>query len=397
MTTSRSNSHAILSPSAAHRWLNCSAAPSLEMGEPEQTSIYAEEGTLAHAICEAKLRAYISGKKAEDIYKDEHGKYWADDELYSAEMEECSDYYRDIVTQTYEEAKRKTPDAKLLIEVPLDLSMYIPEGYGTSDAVIISDSSIEVIDYKHGEGVKVDAYRNPQMMIYALGAYSAFSFEYNLSTVKMTIVQPRLDNVSVSETPSSALIAWGKEVLKPKAKEAYEGTLGCKTIMSVGKWCQFCKVRKKCKARADEALALAEQGDPRLLTPEQLPDYLLRAESVKGWCNDIIEYATGLLIEGTHIDGYKLVEGRSVRKITNPDGLADALSQYVSKDILYRPLELKTLSDLEKIVGKKIFAEVSGEYIEKPSGKPTLAKATDKRKEYSSTAADFTDAIKNLN
>ena len=172
-----SNSHAILSPSSAYRWLSCSASPALEMNEPDTASVYAQEGTLAHAICESKLKAYLGYGNAEDIYTKEHGRKWVEEPLYSQEMEECSDYYRDIVITKYQEAKQRTPDAKLLVEVHLDLSEYITEGYGTSDAVIISDDAIEVIDYKHGKGVKVSSEKNPQMMIYALGAYDLFSFE----------------------------------------------------------------------------------------------------------------------------------------------------------------------------------------------------------------------------
>ena len=302
-----SNSHAVLSPSSAYRWLSCSASPALEMNEPDTASVYAQEGTLAHAICESKLKAYIDHRNAEDIYTKEHGRKWVEEPLYSQEMEECSDYYRDIVITKYQEAKQRTPDAKLLIEVHLDLSEYITEGYGTSDAVIISDDAIEVIDYKHGKGVKVSSEKNPQMMIYALGAYDLFSFEYRIDKVNMTIVQPRLDNVSAYQLPAYSLVAWGNDVLRPKAQEAYNGTIGCPTTLKAGAWCKFCKVREKCKARAEAALGLLSKGDPRLLSPEELPDYLMQADSIDGWCDDIKSYATELLLHGESVPGYKLV------------------------------------------------------------------------------------------
>lgn len=392
-----SNSHAVLSPSSAHRWLSCSASPALEMNEPDTASVYAQEGTLAHAICESKLKAYIDHGNAEDIYTKEHGRKWVEEPLYSQEMEECSDYYRDIVLAKYKEAKQRTPDAKLLVEVYLDLSEYITEGYGTSDAVIISDNAIEVIDYKHGKGVKVSSEKNPQMMIYALGAYDLFSFEYRIDRVNMTIVQPRLDNVSAYQLPAYSLVAWGNDVLRPKAQEAYNGTIGCPTTLKAGAWCKFCKVREKCKARAEAALGLLSKGDPRLLSPEELPDYLMQADSIDGWCDDIKSYATELLLHGESVPGYKLVEGRSVRRIINPDGLAAVLQKAVPKDMLYKPQELRTITELEKMIGKKAFSDMSDGYIEKPAGKPTLAKITDKRKEYHVIDSDFADAINQLN
>ena len=386
--------HAILSPSASHRWLNCTAAPALEANMPEETSLYAEEGTLAHAICEAKLHELIDGTNAETYYRNENGKLWTEHELYQPEMEETSDYYRDVVAEKLNAARKRTPDALLLIEVRLDFSKYIPKGFGTADAIIVGDGELDVIDYKHGKGVKVDSYRNPQMMTYALGACDRFGFEYKLETVTMTIVQPRIDNTSTWEVPYDALEAWGNEVLKPKATEAFNGTLGCKTRVVVGEWCKFCKVRQQCKARAEAATGLLKHGDARLLSTQEISQLLPQASLVKDWCSDIEDYALSLLLKGEAIDGFKVVEGRSVRKISNPEKLYLALKEkgYDDKSIL-KPKELRSLSELEKLVGKQQFGNFAADYITKPKGKPTIAFASDKRKEYSTSDDDFSHII----
>lgn len=386
--------HAILSPSASHRWLNCTAAPALEAKMPEETSKYAEEGTLAHAICEAKLHELVDGIRAEDYYKKETGHAWTEHELYQPEMEETSDYYRDVVAEKLNAMRKRTPDALLLIEVRLDFSKYIPEGFGTADAVVIGDGEIDVIDYKHGKGVKVDSYHNPQMMTYALGACERFGFEYRLGEVTMTIVQPRIDNTSTWELPYDALEAWGNEVLKPKAKEAFNGTLGCKTEVVVGEWCRFCKVKQQCKARAEAATGLLQNGDARLLSPQEISELLPKASVVKDWCSDIEEYALSLMLQGENIEGFKVVEGRSLRKISDPKTLYRVLidSGYDEATIL-KPKELRSLSELEKLIGKKQFQECAADYIVKPKGKPTIALSSDKRKEFSTFDDDFSHII----
>lgn len=386
--------HAILSPSASHRWLNCTSAPALEMTFPEETSIYAEEGTLAHAICEAKLHELIGDKSAKEYYQEEFGIDWTAHHLYKEEMEDTSDYYRDVVAQKLVEQRQRTPDAQLLIEVKLDFSSWLPKGFGTADAVIVGDGEIDIIDYKHGKGVKVDSTRNPQMMIYALGACEFFGFDYNIENVTMTIVQPRIDNTSTWEIPRSALFKWGDEVLKPKAEEAFGGTLGCVTNTEVGEWCRFCKAKHACKARANAALELIEAGDPRTLSPKEVSIMLTKAKAVEDWCKDINEYALGLMMTGTEIEGYKVVEGRSSRKIKDEKELVDAMVRAgIDKELLYKPQELRTITDLEKVIGKKAFNAIAVDCIEKPKGKPTIALESDKRERFSSIEDDFSHII----
>lgn len=391
--------HAVLSSSASSRWLHCAAAPSIEETLPDTPSEYAAEGTLAHAIGEAKLRHYLDPSRYAMAYwfEDEGtDEPWTAHRLYQPEMEECTDAYRDIVAGKLERARRATPDAVLLIEQRLDFGDWIPEGFGTADAVIIADGVVEVIDYKHGRGVEVDAFRNTQMMIYALGAWRCYSFDYRIDTVRMTIVQPRLGNVSEWELSAPDLLCWGDEVLRPKAATAFRATLGCAAESVPGEWCRFCKARKSCAARADAAMGLLENGDPRLLTPSQVSELLPRAAAVKDWCSDLEEHALGLMLSGEGVKGYKVVEGRSVRKVADPAGLAAALTaaSYPEGDI-YKPRELVTLSALERLCGRKEFAALAAPYITKPAGKPTIARADDKRAEYSQLRQDFSH-LKNI-
>ena len=222
--------HALLSPSAAHRWLNCTAAPRLEENIADSGSTFAEEGTLAHAYCAKHLKGFLGLPTADE---DAEIKQLFD-KYHTGEMDEYTDTYKTIVLEKYNAARAKTPDAQLLVEVKLDFSEWMPEAFGTADAVIIADGTMEIIDFKYGKGVKVSAVKNPQMQIYALGAYSQFSFEYNIQRVRMTIVQPRIDNLSEYELSTVDLLAWATYQLMPKAKEAFEG----KGHQMPGEWCR---------------------------------------------------------------------------------------------------------------------------------------------------------------
>ena len=377
--------HALLSPSASHRWLHCTAAPRLEAQEPDEGSDYAREGTLAHAICENKLKSWLNEQGASyEIDDTEVKELWQD--YYQPEMDNYTDEYVSIIKEKYAAALATTPDAKLHIEQRVDLTEYIPDLFGTADAIIIADGTMEVVDFKYGKGVRVDAYDNPQMKIYALGAWLLLSMEYNIETVKMTIVQPRMDNISEFELTATDLTVWGEQTLKPKAQEALSGG-----TQAAGEWCQFCKVKNKCRALMKAAFdAYDAFPDPALLTLEELPEALAKLPLVKTWMTGVEEYALGLMMQGNRIEGYKVVEGRSMSKIVDPESARNALNAagYDDADIL-KPQELRTITDLEKLVGKKQFTELVGAYVEKPQGKPTIAKATDKRPEYNSVINDF--------
>ena len=246
---------------------------------------------------------------------------------------------------------------------------------------------MEIIDFKYGKGVKVSAIRNPQMQIYALGAYAQFSFEYNIERVRMTIVQPRIDNLSEFELSAYELLAWAAYQLQPKAKEAFEGNGQQKP----GEWCQFCKVKATCKALADLTFAAVEQHpDPKTITPEEMASRVLpMLDTIKTWIKGVDEYTLEQALNGQKYQGFKLVAGRSVRKITDPVAVMGALSGEFAEDAYMKPRELKTITDLEKVIGKKRFGEICGQWIDKPQGKPTLVPESDKRPELSTD--DFSD------
>lgn len=376
--------HALLSPSSAHRWLHCTPAPRLEATEEEKSSSFADEGTLAHAICAMKLKLWLKQPTAdEEIEVARYAKY------HTGEMDDYTDTYVSIVLEKYAKAKQKTKDAKLLIETRLDFTEFIPESFGTGDAVIIADGTMEVIDFKYGKGVRVEAYQNPQMMIYALGALSKFSFDYRIDNVKMTIVQPRIDNISEYELHITDLWEWAEFTLRPKAKMAYKG----EGEQKPGDWCQFCKVKARCRKLAK----LADEScnwhtDPRLISKEEMEGLLPQLPVIKTWLTGVEEFALEQALGGTSFKGYKVVEGRSIRKIAEPEVVACILnSEGYSDEAIFKPEELKGISDLEKVVGKKKFNELCGEYIVKPQGKPTLVPESDKRPPLNAAADDFKD------
>lgn len=367
-------SHALLSPSAAHRWLNCTPSVRLEEGIEDKGSDFAAEGTLAHAICEQKLLS-ILGRPHEDADKE-----IADlsPQYHSGEMDEYADTYRSIVMEKFNAARVNTPDAQLLVEVRLDFRSFLQDSFGTADAVIIADDLMEIIDFKYGKGVKVSAFQNPQMRIYALGALDEFLLEYNIKRVRMTIVQPRIDNLSEDEMPVSSLLKWRDEILRPASELAFRG----EGEQKPGEWCRFCKVKASCKALATLATKTCNEDfkNPRLISDEDIPKLLPLIPVLKSWMDDFTVFSLERAMAGAHLEGYKVVEGRSIRQVTDQDGLVGILTQEgFDRDILFRPAELKTLGDLEKIVGKKKFADLSKPYVTKPQGKPALVELSDKR------------------
>lgn len=377
--------HHMLSPSSAHRWLECLPSAWRESREPEQESGYAGEGTLAHALAALKLRSDL-GK---EIHEDEkeikalEAKLEPQGIRIDAEMDEMTDTYLSIVRTLYWEAVEKTgvADTVLKVETLLDLDPWIKGGSGTADAMIVSDGLLHVIDFKYGKGVAVDARENPQMKLYALGAWYEQSDFYRLpldAEVTMTIVQPRIGNLSQWKTTLGELLAWGEEEARPKAVLAARG----RGPEKPGDWCRFCKVRGKCAALADWSLNMWNlSGEAADLGAEQLGRILKALPSVTGWAEAVKEEAMKRALGGTAIPGYKLVEGRSVRKITEPDKLAGRLlADGIDAEAIWKPRELRTLTELEKSLGKKRFAGYAEGLIEKPKGKPALVEESDRRK-----------------
>lgn len=356
--------HAILSASASHRWLNCNPSARLELEFEDRGSTAAAEGTAAHALCEHKLKRKLK------LRSDRPTSAFDNDE-----MEGYTDDYADFVFEQVKRERRRDKDTLVLIEQRLDFSEYVPDGFGTGDCLIVSKGRLHIIDFKYGQGVLVEAENNPQMKLYALGALKEFGERYEVKRVKMTIFQPRRENVSTWEITVPRLKKWAKGELKAKAEKAYKG----EGSYCPGEWCQFCKASVKCRARAEEKLKLAQSEFklPPLLTDAEIEGVLAKLPDIKKWAEEISEYALNSALAGKQWRGFKLVEGRSVRKYTDEVAVAKAANEAGYYDIYKKTLI--SITEMEKLMGKKEFSEVLGGYVVKPQGKPTLVPDTDKR------------------
>lgn len=377
--------HALLSASSAHRWLHCTGSPLLEKEFPDTTSVYAQEGTLAHELCELKLKKYTT-VMPKGTYTRAHNKIMKS-ELWQNEMEATSETYLEYVKEIMLACEIAPA---VLIEKRVDFSRYVPEGFGTADCLILAGDTLHVIDYKHGKGVVVDADHNPQMMLYALGAMSELSLLYRFKFVHMTIVQPRVNNISEFTMTADELIEWGETVVKPKAEAAISG----KGEFEAGDWCRFCRAKQQCKTRyeSNDSLypELSERHDPRLITLAELGDYLKRGKDMAAWLEDMKEYALSESLAGADVPGWKAVEGRGSRAFTDTDEAVDTLIKNgIDESVLYERRVL-TLAQMEKAVGKKAFGEIVGNLVVKNPGKPTLVEESDKRPRITNqpTAAD---------
>lgn len=377
--------HALLSASSAHRWLHCTGSPFLEKEFPDTTSVYAQEGTLAHELCELKLKKYTT-VMPKGTYTRAHNKIMKS-ELWQNEMESTSETYLEYV-KSIMLACEIAP--VVLIEKRVDFSRYVPEGFGTADCLILAGDTLHVIDYKHGKGVVVDADHNPQMMLYALGAMDELSLLYRFKSVHMVIVQPRVNNISEFTMTAEELTEWGETVVKPKAEAAISGN----GTFEAGDWCRFCRAKQQCKTRYElnDALypELSAQHDPRLITLAELGDYLKRGKDMAAWLEDMKEYALSESLAGADVPGWKAVEGRGSRAFTDTDEAVDTLVKNgIDESVLYERRVL-TLAQMEKAVGKKAFGEIVGNLVVKNPGKPTLVEESDKRPKITNqpTAAD---------
>jgi hypothetical protein len=381
------SAHAKLGASNAKRWLNCTNAPTLEATFEDKGSSFAAEGTDAHTLGEAKLRVMLQGADPEII-----GKTISSLTYHDQEMEEATDLYAQIVAERYAEAQKTTKDAVIYLEERLDYSTWVPGGFGTGDVVIIADGVLDVMDLKYGKGVPVDAYENPQLKLYGLGAWDLYRDLYDIHTLRLTIIQPRLDSVTTYEISVTDLVSWAEDYVRPRALLADTG----EGEYRPGEWCQFCKAKSTCRARAEENLALAayEFADPPTLTPEEIGAILGQVDQLTRWASDIKDYAqVQAETYGIKWPGWKLVEGRSNRKYLDAEAVEVTLKTNGYENI-YKPLEIKGITEMEKVTGKKKFETILGALIVKPAGKPTLVPESDNRPEIqsqNSAAADFAE------
>lgn len=360
------STHARLSPSAAFRWMSCTAAPALEATMPDQTSAFAAEGTRAHALAEFYARRACG--------LDPGQKPKADD----VEMIEAAGDYAQHVKETYLKAKETCADAVLETEQRLDLSRWIPEGFGTADCLIVTDGRLHVIDFKYGKGVPVSAEENKQMMIYALGALDWAELLFDIEEIELTIIQPRLNSHSSWTIRADALVDWGEQILAPIAQIAYAGD-GTRYEPTEDN-CRFCKAAGSCQARADYFVSLFDDNEePGLLTSKEAGEILTRAAGMKAWLQALEETVKAACLAGKELPGWKIVEGRTKRRYTDEDEIAKRLRAKKFKVGDLYEKKLLGISKMEKLVGKKRLAEICGDLIEKPQGAPTLVPESDDR------------------
>ena len=365
--------HALLSASGAHRWLNCTPSARLEREFDDNSGEAAAEGTAAHALSEHKLRRALKLRSKKPV-----SKYDSD------EMDNHTDGYVEFVLEIIEQAKQTCIDPKVLIEQRLNFSKYVPDGFGTGDCLVIADGTLHIIDFKYGQGLLVEAVENPQMKLYALGALEIFDGIYDITSVAMTIYQPRRENISTYTIFKESLYQWADEVVQPLAQLAFDGN----GEYCCGDWCRFCRAAVKCRARAEEKLKLTqlEFALPPLLTDAEIEDVLAKLDELTAWASDIRAYALEAAIHhGKQWNGFKLVAGRSNRKYASEEKVAETVKAAGYHDI-YRQ-SLITITEMERLMGKQKFNEILGGLIEKPPGKPSLVPLSDKRPAINASSA----------
>jgi len=380
--------HALLSPSSASRWLVCTPSARLESILPDRAGAAADEGTLAHSVGELILRFKL-GEITKQKYSVELKKLQKNP-LYNENLHSHAEDYSVFVLERYTAAQNRTKDALIFLERKLDMTEWIPEGFGTGDCIIIADGVLEIIDLKYGKGVLVSAIENKQMMTYALGALNSFGFLYDVVSVRMTIFQPRLDNYSTFEITVDDLLQWAKTCLKPRALLAYNG----EGEFIPGPHCQFCKAKAQCRTLADYNLQLAKYDfkKPELLKDHEISEILERAANFKSWVSSVEEFARAEAIEnGKKWPGFKLVEGRSNRTYSDDEKVAAILIENGYKEEEIFTKNLIGITAMEKLLSKNVFADLITPFIVKPPGKPTLVPESDKRPEWNSAEAAAKD------
>ena len=380
--------HALLSPSSSKRWLNCPPSARLAESVENKSSVYADEGTLAHEIAQNALELWDR-----DLYYPEIDELPVPDDLakspyFSEDMVRHVGSYVDFVVNEFHAMHKEETGGNVIgyWEATFDLSKYIPESFGSSDATLLSPTILHVIDLKYGAGVKVSAQSNTQLMIYALGMLNTIpeAQRGDIKEVRMSIVQPRLDHYDTFTMSANDLLVWGEKVLKPKAKVAWEGG----GEQKIGDHCQFCPLKAQCRAQYDAITSdFEEECEPMLMTDEEIVEMIGKIDRYRGWINSFDQFVYKEAMNGKKWAGYKLVEGRSSRKITDPDKVRnELLDEYLEDEIMN--ISLKGITDLEKLLGKKVFAARFGKYLKSQPGAPKLVPESHPGTEYNSLS-DF--------
>ncbi|MEW6866883.1 DUF2800 domain-containing protein [Trueperella pyogenes] len=376
------DSHALLSASSAHRWLNCPPSARAVEGVADAPSDAALQGTAAHALAEHKLLRALKRRSKRPV-----------SEFEDDEMDALTSDYVDFVLERLAEVRQTCVDAQVFVEQRLDYSTYAPGGFGTGDCVIVAEPTLHIIDLKYGMGVQVSAGDNPQLKLYGLGALAAFGALYDITEVRLSIFQPRRGNVETWTISAADLVAWGQETVAPIAEIAARGG----GEYRAGSWCQFCRIAPTCRARADANLALArhEFAPPAELSLDEVADVLAKIPELKAWASDVEAWALAQAQAGTQVPGFKVVAGRSIRKYADEAAVAEAAKAAGYTDIWDK--KLIGITAMEKLMGRSTFKDVLGDLLVKPEGKPTLVPESDKRPPLQrvSAATDFTNTNHN--
>lgn len=379
-----SREHALLSPSSSHRWLNCTPSARLEDNLPNNSSKASEEGTVAHEISEYAITQFLKGEYMPLIDALPVPVELQDNPYYGSEMERFVTDYVCYVIDEYERHK----EAEMSVERKFDLTMYVPECFGSCDCDIVSETELNIIDLKYGKGVQVDALNNTQLMLYALGVLRSLPPERQskITKVRMHIAQVRLGNFSVFEMEARDLTHWAIHVLRPTAEKAFKGE--GKTV--VGSHCKFCKFKAQCRAQKDALVSEFEtKSEVNALSLDEIGDILSKADMFSDWINSVKAFAYEAANKGQQVKGWKLVEGRSVRVINDSEGAIKRLNEYGFSTDMVTNSKLKGIGDLERLVGKKQLTVALDGLIIKPKGLPTLAPESDKREAITPTIDDF--------
>lgn len=361
--------HALLSPSSSSRWLNCTPSARLAETAENKSSVYAEEGTLFHEICEYCLAQWNAGVWEPDPFgeelpelKDDHLMH----PLFKQEMFKHARNYCDFVMNENYNLEKSDGACKLLLEEKVDISEYAPECFGSVDCQLVGRDTLIVIDLKYGKGVKVYAERNTQMMLYALGAIKG---KPSIKTVRLVIAQVRLNHFDVWKISANDLLQWADKVLKPTAKKAFAG----EGEQKMGDWCGFCPVKAQCRKQYEAVVNDFDRYEyPELLTEDEICDLIEKIDKYKGWLESVNKFVYDEALRGHKWKGYKLVAGRSSRVITDEEAIRqDLLSKRYLEDEIFN-IKLKGIGDLEKLVGKKQFSALYGQYVKSKPGNPKL-------------------------
>lgn len=366
--------HALLSPSSSHRWMNCTPSARLEENIPSTGSAASEEGTVAHELAEHAIRKYLAGEYTPLLDELPVPDEIRNNKYYSSEMEHYVTDYVCYVCDIYELEE----GAKMSIERKFDLTTYVPECFGSCDCDIVGNTVLNIIDLKYGKGVQVDANGNSQLMMYAIGVLNSLEPQHRskIGKVRMHIAQVRLGNYSVFEMSAQDLTHWAIHVLRPTAEKAFAGQGETK----VGAHCKFCKFKAQCRAQRDALVNEFEtHGETKALSLEEIGDILNKADMFSDWLASVKQFAMSEALSGKHVNGWKLVEGRSARVIKDE---AEALKRLTEAGFDREDLintKIKGIGDLERTIGKKPLTVLLDDVIIKPQGAPTLAPESDKR------------------